>query len=127
MTEQAYVLSDMTWPEVEEALKTVEVTIIPTGSNEQHGPHLALRMDIAGATGMALKIAPAVVPQGHNGAAHSLRHLAPSHELPGHRLPEAGDLHGPSARCHRKPQVPRHQELLCLNPNPPREGVWLAS
>ena len=52
MTEQAYVLSDMTWPEVEEALKTVEVAIIPTGSNEQHGPHLALRMNIAGATCM---------------------------------------------------------------------------
>ena len=63
MTEQAYVLSDMTWPEVEEALKTVEVAIIPTGSNEQHGPHLALRMDIAGTTGMALKIAQRLYPK----------------------------------------------------------------
>lgn len=36
-----YILADMTWPEVEDALKTVEVAIIPVGAQEQHGPHLA--------------------------------------------------------------------------------------
>ena len=50
MEKRAYVLNDMTWPEVEEALKTVRVAIIPTGANEQHGPHLVMRTDIANAT-----------------------------------------------------------------------------
>lgn len=52
-----YVLADMTWMEVEEALKTVRVAIIPTGSNEQHGPHMTMRTDIANSTAMALRIA----------------------------------------------------------------------
>jgi len=36
-----YILKDMTWPEVKEALKTAKVAIIPIGAQEQHGPHLA--------------------------------------------------------------------------------------
>ena len=53
MPENPYILANMTWPEVQEALKTAEVAIIPTGSNEQHGPHMTLNMDIATATAMA--------------------------------------------------------------------------
>lgn len=33
----AYILPKMTWPEVEEALKTVKVALIPIGAQEQHG------------------------------------------------------------------------------------------
>lgn len=36
-----YILPDMTWPEVEESLKTVKVAIVPIGAQEQHGPHIA--------------------------------------------------------------------------------------
>lgn len=40
-----FVLTEMSWPEVEEALKTAEIAIIPVGAHEQHGPHLAESCD----------------------------------------------------------------------------------
>ncbi len=44
------ILADLSWPEFAEVRDRVEVVLIPVGSNEQHGPNLALRMDIIGAT-----------------------------------------------------------------------------
>jgi len=38
-------LDDMTWPEVDEALKMPNAMLIPVGSIEQHGPHLPLSAD----------------------------------------------------------------------------------
>jgi len=38
---ESYILSDMTWPEIQEAFKTAQVAIIPIGAQEQHGHHLA--------------------------------------------------------------------------------------
>lgn len=40
-----YVLSEMTWPEVQEALSTVKLALIPTGAHEQHGPHMCESCD----------------------------------------------------------------------------------
>ena len=39
------VLQDMSWPEVEQYLKTSDMVIIPLGSTEQHGPQLPLGTD----------------------------------------------------------------------------------
>lgn len=51
MTEnKPLILADLSWPEVAAIRDSVEVVLIPVGSNEQHGPNLALRMDISGAT-----------------------------------------------------------------------------
>lgn len=47
---QELVLADLSWPEVAEIIDEVEAVLIPVGSNEQHGPNLALKMDIVGAT-----------------------------------------------------------------------------
>lgn len=47
---QELVLADLSWPEVAEIIDDVEAVLIPVGSNEQHGPNLALKMDIIGAT-----------------------------------------------------------------------------
>ncbi|MEZ4521007.1 MAG: creatininase family protein [Thermomicrobiales bacterium] len=44
------ILADLSWPEVDEIRDQVEAVLIPVGSNEQHGPNLALKMDIIGAT-----------------------------------------------------------------------------
>ncbi|HLT20652.1 MAG TPA: creatininase family protein [Thermomicrobiales bacterium] len=44
------VLADLSWPEVDAIRDQVEAVLIPVGSNEQHGPNLALKMDIVGAT-----------------------------------------------------------------------------
>ncbi|MCL6547351.1 MAG: creatininase family protein [Alicyclobacillus sp.] len=35
-----YVLAEMTWPEVKQALETVRLAVIPLGAHEQHGPHM---------------------------------------------------------------------------------------
>ncbi len=43
--ENIYLLEEMTWPEVEKALKTVKLAIVPAGSTEQHGPHICLSCD----------------------------------------------------------------------------------
>ncbi|HDN63089.1 MAG TPA: creatininase family protein, partial [Candidatus Bathyarchaeota archaeon] len=38
-------IPEMTWEEVKEALREVEVAIVPVGSTEQHGLHLPLQSD----------------------------------------------------------------------------------
>jgi creatinine amidohydrolase len=59
----AYVLSDMSWPEVKQALETVRVALIAVGSTEQHGPNLALQADTAQAHAFAMKLAQRFYPQ----------------------------------------------------------------
>jgi creatinine amidohydrolase len=41
------VLTNLSWPEVRDIKDQVEVVLLPIGSNEQHGPNLAVSMDIA--------------------------------------------------------------------------------
>lgn len=42
-----YVLEEMIWPEVQEALSTVKVALVPVGSCEQHGPNGTFVVDSA--------------------------------------------------------------------------------
>ena len=42
---QSVLMSEMTWPEYEEALKSNPVVFLPTGALEQHGPHLPMGVD----------------------------------------------------------------------------------
>jgi creatinine amidohydrolase len=58
----AYILSDMSWPEVKEALQTVRVALIAVGSTEQHGPNLALQADTAQAHAFATRLAERFYP-----------------------------------------------------------------
>jgi len=46
-------LFEMSWPEVEAALKNTDIVIVPVGSTEQHGTHLPLGSDTLQATDMA--------------------------------------------------------------------------
>jgi creatinine amidohydrolase len=41
------VLGNLSWPEVGDITGSVDVVLLPVGSNEQHGPNLAVSMDIA--------------------------------------------------------------------------------
>lgn len=50
-------LADLTWPEVKARLPKVDLAILPTGSTEQHGPHLTVETDIAIATELARRLA----------------------------------------------------------------------
>ncbi|MFD2924834.1 creatininase family protein [Halobacillus naozhouensis] len=59
----AYMLSEMTWEEVGDALKTVEVAVIPIGAHEQHGPHMVESCDAVLATEMAKQLAEKMFPR----------------------------------------------------------------
>lgn len=48
--QEPLVLSDLSWPEIREIKDQVELVLLPVGSNEQHGPNLAVKMDIAAST-----------------------------------------------------------------------------
>ncbi len=50
-------LTQLTWPEVRAALPSVRLAVIPTGSTEQHGPHMTLETDTALAVEFARKLA----------------------------------------------------------------------
>jgi creatinine amidohydrolase len=52
----------MTWKEVEESLKTVQLAIIPIGAHEQHGPHMVESCDAVLADRMAKKLGQRMFP-----------------------------------------------------------------
>lgn len=54
-----FLWSELTWPEAQERLKSVDVAILPTGAIEQHGPHLPLDVDAFDAEYLARKVAEA--------------------------------------------------------------------
>lgn len=58
----AFYLSEMTWPEVEEALKTVKLAVIPLGAHEQHGPHVTENCDAVLAEAMARRLVARLHP-----------------------------------------------------------------
>lgn len=61
--EKRVFLTDMTWPEVKARLPKATLAILPTGSMEQHGPHLTFETDIAIATELARRLALAHYPR----------------------------------------------------------------
>jgi len=56
-------LEDMSWPEIEEALKEPNVAILPTGATEQHGRHLPVNVDSRSATYVAEQAARKVTEE----------------------------------------------------------------
>jgi len=50
-------LTQMCWPEVQAALRTIRLAVIPTGSTEQHGPHMTFETDTALAVAFAERLA----------------------------------------------------------------------
>jgi creatinine amidohydrolase len=60
----AYILTEMTWPEVKRALETVKIAIIPLGAHEQHGPHMVESCDAVLAEQMARRLSEKLYPEG---------------------------------------------------------------
>ncbi|CEP66122.1 Creatininase/formamide hydrolase [Moorella glycerini] len=60
---RAYILTEMTWPEVKEALDKVKVAVIPVGAHEQHGPHLVESCDAVRATEFCRLLAHRMYPK----------------------------------------------------------------
>lgn len=54
---EIYKFDELTWPEVNEAVEMGKIPIIPTGSVEQHGHHLPLKVDHLCATAVATEAA----------------------------------------------------------------------
>ena len=81
----SYIMQEMTWPEVRDALKEAKLAIIPVGSHEQHGPHLAMSVDIAGSEVFSRKLTERT---------HPLSLLAPplNYGLSIHHMPFPGTL-----------------------------------
>ena len=61
--EAALVLADLSWPEVRDVRDRIELVLLPVGSHEQHGPNLALRMDIAAADAFCRRAAAMMRPR----------------------------------------------------------------
>ncbi|MCB0550317.1 MAG: creatininase family protein [Phaeodactylibacter sp.] len=49
----------LSWPEIQERLKEVDVAILPCGAIEQHGPHLPVDIDYYDALHLAIDVAKA--------------------------------------------------------------------
>lgn len=56
-------LANLSWPEVDAIRDDVDIVLIPVGSNEQHGPNLALSMDITGATEFCRRASEMLYPR----------------------------------------------------------------
>lgn len=57
------VLANLSWPEVDEIRDQVELVLQPVGSNEQHGPNLALCMDIASSFEFCRRVSERLFPK----------------------------------------------------------------
>ena len=56
---RTYLMGELTWPEVRERLKEVDIVMLPVGSIEQHGAHLPLDTDAFDAEYLAQQVAAA--------------------------------------------------------------------
>ncbi|PZE19846.1 creatininase family protein [Paenibacillus xerothermodurans] len=63
MVSKAFLLTEMTWPEVQQALHTVKIAIIPLGAHEQHGPHMVESCDAVLAEEMGKRLTERLYPQ----------------------------------------------------------------
>lgn len=76
-------LPEMTFAEVEDILDQVKLVVIPTGSNEGHGPHLPLKVDTATSTYVSCKAGELLYPQALVTPALSVGHSPQHLEFPG--------------------------------------------
>ncbi len=60
----AKTLPEMSWVEVEEALKKTDIVIVPVSSTEAHGPHLPLATDWLNGTEMARRTVAILAEEG---------------------------------------------------------------
>jgi len=59
----ALMLADLSWPEIRDIRNQVELVLLPVGSNEQHGPNLAVKMDIAASTAFCRRASARMAPR----------------------------------------------------------------
>jgi creatinine amidohydrolase len=57
LANKKYLMGEMTWPELREAVREGRIAVMPAGIIEQHGPHLPLNTDIFLAEQIAIRAA----------------------------------------------------------------------
>lgn len=62
MDGRKFMLEEMTWPEAQAALTRAKIALVPVGSLEQHGPHLAMSADAVSAHEFSRRLAERVQP-----------------------------------------------------------------
>jgi creatinine amidohydrolase len=55
-------LSDLSWPEMQELKNDIDLVLLPVGSNEQHGPNLSMNMDIEASAAFCRRASAALAP-----------------------------------------------------------------
>lgn len=55
----SFLWEHLSWPEIRERLKEVDIAILPCGAIEQHGPHLPVDIDYFDARHLAIQVASA--------------------------------------------------------------------
>jgi creatinine amidohydrolase len=61
--ENGLLISDLSWPEMRDARDSIDLVLIPTGANEQHGPNLALKMDTVAAAEFSRRASARMQPR----------------------------------------------------------------
>ena len=54
-----FIWGQLTWPQIDQYLKKIDIALLPVGATEQHGPHLPLDTDSFDADYLARKVAEA--------------------------------------------------------------------
>lgn len=57
------ILDEMSWKQVRERLPRIKLAIIPTGSSEQHGPHLPMQVDTICAVQVSTRLGESLYPE----------------------------------------------------------------
>jgi len=59
----SFLMSEMTWPEITEALRKTDIVLVPVGATEEHGTHLPLNNDIFTSFEISKRIAERVASE----------------------------------------------------------------
>ena len=105
----------LTWEEMNEAIAAQKVVILPTGSVEQHGPHLPLDVDTFLTESVCLELGRRAADRRSGLARRPLRTQSPPHRLPGHNPHRARGVCGLLPEHHQESGVSR------LSKNPDRQ------
>lgn len=76
-------LPEMSFAEVEDIIDRVQLAILPTGSNEGHGPHLPLQVDAATSTYVTIEAARRLYPEALVAPTLAVGHSPQHLEFPG--------------------------------------------
>jgi creatinine amidohydrolase len=97
----------LTWPEMNEAIALEKLVILPTGSTEQHGPHLPLDVDLFLCESVCLEVGRRCPEQVLVLPGHRVWLEPAPHRFPRHDSHRAGDIHRLLLEHYQERRLPR--------------------